>query len=53
MPTSWRSPPAEPPAALLSPLKLLIVAVGHTHAGWVDAGFEEYAKRMPREARSS
>lgn len=31
-------------------MKLLIVAVGHRMAAWVDAGFEEYAKRMPREA---
>jgi 23S rRNA (pseudouridine1915-N3)-methyltransferase len=30
-------------------LKLLIVAVGHRMPAWVDAGFEEYAKRMPRE----
>lgn len=31
-------------------MKLLIVAVGHRMPAWVDAGFEEYAKRMPREA---
>jgi 23S rRNA (pseudouridine1915-N3)-methyltransferase len=31
-------------------LKLLIVAVGHRMPAWVDAGYQEYAKRMPREA---
>jgi 23S rRNA (pseudouridine1915-N3)-methyltransferase len=30
-------------------LKLLIVAVGARMPGWVDEGFAEYAKRMPRE----
>jgi 23S rRNA (pseudouridine1915-N3)-methyltransferase len=32
-------------------LKLRIVAVGHKPPDWVAAGFGEYAKRMPREAR--
>jgi 23S rRNA (pseudouridine1915-N3)-methyltransferase len=32
-------------------VKLRIVAVGHKPPGWVAAGFEEYARRMPREAR--
>lgn len=32
-------------------MKLHIVAVGNRMPAWVDAGFEEYAKRMPREAR--
>jgi len=32
-------------------MKLWILAVGHKMPGWVTAGFEEYAKRMPREAR--
>jgi 23S rRNA (pseudouridine1915-N3)-methyltransferase len=32
-------------------LKLRVVAVGHKPSGWVAAGFEEYARRMPREAR--
>jgi 23S rRNA (pseudouridine1915-N3)-methyltransferase len=32
-------------------LKLLVVAVGHRMPAWVDAGFEEYAKRMPRDAQ--
>jgi 23S rRNA (pseudouridine1915-N3)-methyltransferase len=31
-------------------LKLLVIAVGHRMPAWVDAGFEEYARRMPREA---
>src|SRR5262249_54489342 len=32
-------------------LKLLIAAVGRRMPAWVDAGFDEYARRMPREAR--
>lgn len=32
-------------------MKLRIIAVGHKPPAWVAAGFEEYAKRMPREAR--
>ena len=32
-------------------MKLFILAVGHKMPGWVNTGFEEYAKRMPREAR--
>jgi 23S rRNA (pseudouridine1915-N3)-methyltransferase len=32
-------------------LKLRIVAVGHKPPEWVAAGFEDYARRMPREAR--
>lgn len=32
-------------------MKLRIIAVGHKPPDWVAAGFEEYAKRMPREAR--
>jgi 23S rRNA (pseudouridine1915-N3)-methyltransferase len=31
-------------------LKLVLVAVGHRMPAWVDAGFEDYARRMPREA---
>ena len=31
-------------------MKCLIVAVGHRMPAWVDAGFGEYAKRMPRDA---
>lgn len=31
-------------------MKFLIHAVGHRMPGWVAAGFEEYARRMPREA---
>ena len=30
-------------------MKLLVVAVGNRMADWVDHGFSEYAKRMPRE----
>ena len=32
-------------------MKLTIVALGHKMPAWVQAGFEEYAKRMPPEAR--
>lgn len=32
-------------------MKLIIVSVGHKMPGWIAAGFEEYAKRMPREAQ--
>lgn len=32
-------------------MQLIIVAVGHKMPGWVDAGFNEYAKRMPPECR--
>jgi 23S rRNA (pseudouridine1915-N3)-methyltransferase len=32
-------------------LKLHILAIGHKPPGWVAAGFEDYARRMPREAR--
>lgn len=30
-------------------MRLLVVAVGTRMPAWVDAGFAEYAKRMPRE----
>ncbi|CAL96225.1 23S rRNA (pseudouridine(1915)-N(3))-methyltransferase RlmH [Azoarcus olearius] len=30
-------------------MKLLVVAVGHRMPAWVDAGFDEFARRMPRE----
>jgi 23S rRNA (pseudouridine1915-N3)-methyltransferase len=30
-------------------VKLAILAVGHRMPAWVDAAFDEYAKRMPRE----
>ena len=30
-------------------MKLSIVAVGHRMPAWIDSGFSEYAKRMPRE----
>jgi 23S rRNA (pseudouridine1915-N3)-methyltransferase len=32
-------------------VKLHVVAVGHKPPDWVAAGFEEYARRMPRSAR--
>ncbi|MFL6580520.1 MAG: 23S rRNA (pseudouridine(1915)-N(3))-methyltransferase RlmH [Burkholderiales bacterium] len=32
-------------------MKLHIVAVGHKPPAWVATGFEDYARRMPREAR--
>jgi 23S rRNA (pseudouridine1915-N3)-methyltransferase len=32
-------------------LKLHVIAVGHRPPAWVSAGFEDYARRMPREAR--
>jgi 23S rRNA (pseudouridine1915-N3)-methyltransferase len=32
-------------------MKLLVVAVGGRMPSWVNAGFEDYARRMPREAR--
>ena len=32
-------------------MKLFIVAVGHKMPDWITTGFNEYAKRMPREAR--
>jgi 23S rRNA (pseudouridine1915-N3)-methyltransferase len=30
-------------------MRLLVVAVGTRMPGWVESGFEEYARRMPRE----
>ena len=32
-------------------MKFLVVAVGHRMPAWIDAGFAEYAGRMPRDAR--
>ena len=32
-------------------MKLLIVTVGHKMPDWITTGFNEYAKRMPREAK--
>ncbi len=32
-------------------MKLTIIALGHKMPAWVQTGFEEYAKRMPPEAR--
>jgi 23S rRNA (pseudouridine1915-N3)-methyltransferase len=31
-------------------LRLLVLAVGNRMPAWVSAGFEEYARRMPRES---
>lgn len=30
-------------------MKLFVVAVGHRMPAWVEAGFDEFARRMPRE----
>ncbi|TAN80685.1 MAG: 23S rRNA (pseudouridine(1915)-N(3))-methyltransferase RlmH [Gallionella sp.] len=32
-------------------MKLIIVSVGHKMPDWIAAGFNEYTKRMPREAK--
>lgn len=32
-------------------MKLLIVTVGHKMPDWITIGYNEYAKRMPREAK--
>jgi 23S rRNA (pseudouridine1915-N3)-methyltransferase len=32
-------------------MKFLVASVGHKMPEWISAGFNEYAKRMPREAR--
>lgn len=32
-------------------MKLHILAIGHKPPAWVASGFEDYARRMPREAR--
>ena len=32
-------------------MKLLVVAVGHRMPEWIVTGYNEYARRMPREAR--
>ena len=34
-------------------MKLLIISVGHKMPDWITTGFNEYAKRMPREAQIS
>lgn len=31
------------------PMKLIIIALGHKMPGWIEQGFGEYVKRMPRE----
>ena len=32
-------------------MRFVVIAVGARQPGWVDAAFDDYAKRMPREAR--
>ncbi|MBI5919295.1 MAG: 23S rRNA (pseudouridine(1915)-N(3))-methyltransferase RlmH [Nitrosomonadales bacterium] len=32
-------------------MKLIILSVGHKMPGWITEAFNEYAKRMPREAK--
>jgi 23S rRNA (pseudouridine1915-N3)-methyltransferase len=32
-------------------MKLVVAAVGHRMPAWIDEGFHEYARRMPREMR--
>ena len=32
-------------------MKLFVVSVGHKMPDWITAGFNEYTKRMPREAK--
>ncbi|MDE2428764.1 MAG: 23S rRNA (pseudouridine(1915)-N(3))-methyltransferase RlmH, partial [Burkholderiales bacterium] len=32
-------------------MQLIIAAVGHKMPSWIEAGFQEYAKRMPNECR--
>jgi len=32
-------------------MQLIVAAVGHKMPGWIEAGFQEYAKRMPPECR--
>lgn len=32
-------------------MKFFILSVGHKMPAWITAGFDEYVKRMPREAR--
>jgi 23S rRNA (pseudouridine1915-N3)-methyltransferase len=34
-------------------MKLIIVSVGHKMPDWITVGFNEYTKRMPREAQIS
>lgn len=32
-------------------MQLVIIAVGHKMPGWIETGFQEYAKRMPADCR--
>ena len=38
-----------PPEASLGGVRLCLVALGHRMPAWVAAGFDDYAKRLPRE----
>ena len=31
-------------------MKLLVICVGHRMPDWVDAGVQEFARRMPRDS---
>src|SRR5688572_16781629 len=44
-----RRPPPRPDARLARRMRIRIVALGHRMPGWVTAGVDEYAKRIPRE----
>jgi 23S rRNA (pseudouridine1915-N3)-methyltransferase len=32
-------------------MRMIVIAVGHRMPAWVQSGFEEYARRLPRETR--
>jgi len=32
-------------------LKLHLIAVGHKMPGWINAGYDDYARRMPPDLR--
>lgn len=32
-------------------MRMIVIAVGHRMPAWVQSGFEEYVRRLPREAR--
>jgi 23S rRNA (pseudouridine1915-N3)-methyltransferase len=32
-------------------MRMIVIAVGHRMPAWVQSGFDEYARRLPREAR--
>lgn len=49
MDAGQRTPPAPGRRHPRLTVKLLLVAVGHRMPAWVNAGYEEFARRMPRE----